>query len=54
MVDKTGLQIIGWIFGGTTLAVALIATLLVGKAIASGWAGSDDITASISETYSGR
>jgi hypothetical protein len=54
MVDKTGLQIIGWVFGGTTLAVALIATLLVGKAIASGWTGSDDITASISQTETER
>lgn len=35
MVDKTGLQIIGWIFGGTTAAVFLVATLLVGNAIAS-------------------
>jgi hypothetical protein len=47
MVDKTGLQIIGFIFGGTTLAVVLIATLLVGNAIASGGTGSDDVTASI-------
>ena len=36
MVDKTGLQIIGCIFGGATAAVLLVATVLVGSAIASG------------------
>jgi hypothetical protein len=53
MVDKTGLQIIGWIFGGTTLAVALIATLLVGHAIASGNTEADDVTASIGRLDTG-
>jgi hypothetical protein len=36
MVDKAGLQIIGYIFGGTTALVLLVAMLLVGDAIARG------------------
>jgi hypothetical protein len=39
MVNKTGLQVIGWVFGGTTAAVIMVATVLVGHAIASGSAG---------------
>jgi hypothetical protein len=34
MVDKTGLQTIGWLFGGMTAAVMLIAALLVSQASA--------------------
>ena len=41
MVNKTGLQVIGWVFGGTTAAVIMVATLLVGHAIASGSAGAE-------------
>jgi hypothetical protein len=36
MVNKAGLQAIGWVFGGTTAAVLLIAAVLVGQAIAAG------------------
>jgi hypothetical protein len=39
MVDKSGLQVIGWLFGSTTAAVMLIAALLVGEATASNQAG---------------
>jgi hypothetical protein len=35
MVDKAGLQVIGWIFGSATAVVVLVAALLVGQAIAS-------------------
>lgn len=35
MVDKSRLQIVGWLFGGMTFAVMLIAALLVGDAVAS-------------------
>lgn len=35
MVDKAGLQVIGWVLGGTTVLVVLVAALLVGQAIAS-------------------
>ncbi len=35
MVDTAGLKAIGWIFGGTTALVMLVAALLVGEAIAS-------------------
>ncbi len=35
MVNTQGLQAIGWIFGGTTALVMLVAALLVGEAIAS-------------------
>jgi uncharacterized membrane-anchored protein YitT (DUF2179 family) len=45
MVDKTGLQIIGFIFGGTTAAVALVAMMLVGNAMASGGATGGEDTA---------
>jgi hypothetical protein len=41
MVDKTGLKIIGCIFGGTTAVVVLVAALLVGSAMASGEAGTE-------------
>jgi hypothetical protein len=44
MVDKTGLTIIGCIFGATTAAVLLVATLLVSTAIASGDAGREDMS----------
>jgi hypothetical protein len=43
MVDKTGLQIIGCIFGGATAVVLLVAILLVGNAIASGEAGAEGV-----------
>jgi hypothetical protein len=35
MVDKSRLQIVGWLFGGATAAVMLIAALLVSEAMAS-------------------
>jgi hypothetical protein len=35
MVDKSGLQLVGWLFGGTTAAVMLVAALLVSEALAS-------------------
>jgi hypothetical protein len=35
MVDKAGLQVIGWIFGGMTALVVLVAAVLVGQAIAT-------------------
>jgi hypothetical protein len=35
MVDKSRLQIIGWLFGSATAAVMLIAALLVSEAVAS-------------------
>jgi hypothetical protein len=41
MVDKAGLQIIGYIFGGTTALVLLVAVLLVGNAIAMDEAGAE-------------
>ena len=44
MVDKTGLTIIGCIFGATTAVVLLVATLLVSTAVASGEAGREDIS----------
>lgn len=45
MVDKTGLQIIGCIFGGATAIVFLVAILLVGDAIASGQADAEGASA---------
>jgi len=42
MVDKAGLQVIGWIFGGTTALVVLVAAVLVGQAIASTDRGLED------------
>lgn len=35
MVNKSGLQVIGWVFGSATAAVMLIAALLVTDAVAS-------------------
>jgi hypothetical protein len=35
VVDKSRLQIVGWLFGGMTCAVMVIAALLVGDAVAS-------------------
>jgi hypothetical protein len=35
VVDKSSLQIIGWVFGGATAAVMLVAALLVTDAVAS-------------------
>jgi hypothetical protein len=35
MADKSGLKLIGWMFGGVTAAVMLIAALLVHDAIAN-------------------
>jgi hypothetical protein len=35
MVDKSGLKVIGWLFGATTAAVMMIAAVLVGEAVAS-------------------
>lgn len=35
MVDKSRLQIVGWLFGGMTAAVMVVAALLVGDAVAS-------------------
>ena len=37
MVDKTGLQLIGWLFGGTTALVMLVAAVLVSGAVAAHW-----------------
>jgi hypothetical protein len=34
-VNKSGLQLIGWVFGSATAAVMLIAALLVTDAVAS-------------------
>lgn len=36
MVDKTGLQCIGWVFGGAFGLVLMIAAVLVGQAAAEG------------------
>ncbi len=35
MVDKSRLQIVGWLFGGMTAAVMVVAALLVSDAVAS-------------------
>ncbi len=35
MVDKSRLQLIGWVFGSTTALVILVAALMVGEAVAS-------------------
>lgn len=39
MVHKSGLQIIGWLFGGTTAVVMVVAALLVSEATASNQSG---------------
>jgi hypothetical protein len=36
MVDKAGLQFIGWVFGGAFGGVLMIAAVLVGQAAAEG------------------
>ena len=41
MVNKPGLQIIGWLFGGTTALVMLVAVLLVSDAVVSNRAVAD-------------
>lgn len=35
MVDKSRLQVIGWVFGATTALVMMVAALLVTEAVAS-------------------
>jgi hypothetical protein len=35
MVDKSGLKVIGWLLGGATAAVMMIAAVLVTEAVAS-------------------
>ena len=42
MVDKSGLQLVGWLFGGTTAVVMLVAALLVSEALASDRPAADD------------
>ena len=36
MVNKSGLKFVGWVFGGTTAMVMIVAILLVTHAVASG------------------
>jgi hypothetical protein len=49
MVNTAGLKAIGWIFGGTTAIVMLVAALLVGDAIAENAGAATSNVISITE-----
>jgi dolichol kinase len=51
VVDKSRLQIIGWLLGGMTFAVMVVAALLVGDAVASnvGATSAQTVTSGLTE-----